>query len=194
MEAEPRQLAGQLRRSLGTAPAPPPTTAGSGAAPPVVASPAPPTAAPPEGRAVGIIRIPRIGLDKAIVEGTDTADLRQGPGHYAGTPLPGQPGNSAVAGHRTTYGAPFSRLDELRSGDQVVVITPQGTFRYNINRSLVVEPSDVSVIAPVNANELTLTLQGNNLFDVNARRAASDLKDYAPLAGRDIRLVVRIGF
>ncbi|TMM16400.1 MAG: class E sortase [Actinobacteria bacterium] len=151
------QLAGQLRRSLGTAPAPPPTTAGSGAAPPVVASPAPPTAAPPEGRAVGIIRIPRIGLDKAIVEGTDTADLRQGPGHYAGTPLPGQPGNSAVAGHRTTYGAPFSRLDELRSGDQVVVITPQGTFRYNINRSLVVEPSDVSVIAPVNANELTLT-------------------------------------
>src|SRR5437899_716163 len=111
----------------------------------------------PEGRAVGLIRIPKIGVDKAIVEGTGTSDLRQGPGHYAGTPLPGQPGNAAVAGHRTTYGAPFSRLDELRSGDQVVVIAPQGTFRYNINRSLVVEPSDVSVIAPVNANELTLT-------------------------------------
>jgi sortase A len=106
---------------------------------------------------VGLIRIPKIGVDKAIVEGTGTSDLRQGPGHYGGTPLPGQPGNAAIAGHRTTYGAPFYNLNQLGQGDRVLVTTQQGTFRYDVVRSLVVPPSDVSVIAPTPANELTLT-------------------------------------
>jgi sortase A len=106
---------------------------------------------------VGIIVIPKIGLNKAIVEGIGTADLREGPGHYSNTPLPGESGNAAIAGHRTTYGAPFYRLNELGSGDQITVTTPQGNFRYVVNRSIEVDPSDVSVIDPTTTNELTLT-------------------------------------
>ena len=74
---------------------------------------APPAA--PSGEAVAVIKIPKIGVEQAVVEGTGVSDLRKGPGHYRNTPLPGQPGNAAVAGHRTTYGAPFNRIDELRS-------------------------------------------------------------------------------
>lgn len=134
----------------------PATTSVPEGLPPVTGGRAPPSP-PPEGSAVGIITIPKLGLDKAIVEGTGTADLRQGPGHYRGTPLPGQPGNASIAGHRTTYGAPFSRLNDLVPGDPVMVTTSQGTFRYDVSRSLVVEPSDVSVVAPTATDELTLT-------------------------------------
>jgi sortase A len=101
--------------------------------------------------------IPKIGVNKAIVEGTGTADLREGPGHYSGTPLPGEAGNAAIAGHRTTYGAPFYRLNELGSGDLITVTTPQGSFRYVVNKSMDVDPSDVSVIDPTTTNQLTLT-------------------------------------
>ncbi len=80
--------------------------------PPVTA---PHTEAPAEGDPVGEIRIPAIGLDQVVVEGTNTNDLRQGPGHYIGTPLPGQGGNAAIAGHRTTYGHPFYNLDGVQA-------------------------------------------------------------------------------
>src|SRR5687768_12040971 len=59
--------------------------------------------APPEGEAIAIVRIPKIGVEKAVVEGVGVPDLKKGPGHYPGTPLPGQAGNAAIAGHRTTY-------------------------------------------------------------------------------------------
>jgi sortase A len=150
------QLAGLLPGKP-VAAAPPESPASPIAPPGVAGALAAPTRAPADGAAVGIIQIPRIGVDKAIVEGTTTTDLRQGPGHYSDTPLPGQPGNSAIAGHRTTYGAPFSRLSELGRGDQILVTTHQGTFWYDVSRSLVVEPTDVSVIAPSSANQLTLT-------------------------------------
>jgi sortase A len=127
--------------------------------------PAPTTADPGDGQPVGLLQIPRIGLDKVIVEGTTTTDLRQGPGHYLGTPLPGQVGNAAIAGHRTTYGAPFYNLNELAVGDPVVVTTLQGVFTYKVTRSLVVpcgdsncdDPADQAVIAPSTMPELTLT-------------------------------------
>jgi sortase A len=92
-----------------------------------------------------------------IVQGTGTDDLRRGPGHYLGTPLPGQAGNAAIAGHRTTYGAPFGNLDKVAPGDPIVVSTPEGDFQYDATRSVVVDPNDVSVIAPTPANQLTLT-------------------------------------
>lgn len=127
--------------------------------------PAPTTAAPAEAQPVGLLQIPRIGVDKVIVEGTNTTDLRQGPGHYDGTPLPGQVGNAAIAGHRTTYGAPFYNLNELTDGDPIVVTTTQGVFTYAVTRSLIVpcgdsncnDPADVAVIAPSTIPELTLT-------------------------------------
>src|SRR5919205_1034702 len=73
------------------------------------------------GDAIARITIPSIGVSKYVVEGTDTASLRKGPGHYPSTPLPGRRGTVAIAGHRTTYGAPFRHVDELRHRDRIVV-------------------------------------------------------------------------
>ena len=114
-------------------------------------------AAPAEGQPVGELVIPKIGLDKVIVEGTSTADLRSGPGHYTGTPLPGQAGNAAIAGHRTTYGAPFYNLDQLAAPDPICVRTEQGWFIYRVSRTVIVNPSDNSVLQAAPTNELTLT-------------------------------------
>jgi sortase A len=118
---------------------------------------APRTDAPSEGEPIGDIRIPVIGINQVVVEGTNTPDLRKGPGHYTGTPLPGQGGNAAVAGHRTTYGHPFYNLDGVKVGDPIVVTTLQGIFVYDTTKSWVVSPSDTSVIKNVFANLLTLT-------------------------------------
>jgi sortase A len=121
------------------------------------ADPAPSTGAPAEGSPVALLQIPKIGVNKVVVEGTNTPDLRQGPGHYQGTPLPGQAGNAAIAGHRTTYGAPFYNLDALHPGDEIMLTTPQGVFTYKVDRSTVVSPSDRSVLLASATPELTLT-------------------------------------
>jgi sortase A len=117
----------------------------------------PTISAPSEGSPVGILRIAKIGVDKVIVEGTSEDDLRQGPGHYVGTPLPGEAGNAAIAGHRTTYGAPFYDLDQLTAGDLINVTTVQGAFSYRVTRTLIVDPSDTAVVADTPLPELTLT-------------------------------------
>jgi sortase A len=122
--------------------------------PPVTA---PTVAAPPEGDPVGQISIPIIGVNQIVVEGTNTPDLRKGPGHYIGTPLPGEAGNVAVAGHRTTYGHPFYNLDSVAPGDPIVLTTLQGVFVYDAFRSLVISPSNTSVLQNTPANMLTLT-------------------------------------
>jgi sortase A len=118
-----------------------PTTAAAttttGAAPPTTvpvapAGPGAPTV-PPDGDPVGEIMIPKIGVDKIVVEGTTVPDLRMGPGHYAGSPLPGQLGNVAIAGHRTTYGAPFGDLDQLARGDSIQIRTTYGTWFYVVD-------------------------------------------------------------
>ena len=112
---------------------------------------------PAVGEPVAIIAIPRIGLDQVVVEGVGAPQLAVGPGHYPGTALPGQPGNSGIAGHRTTHGAPFNALAELVPGDPVVLTTLQGTFTYRVTRSLVVAPDDVAVLRPTAVPQLTLT-------------------------------------
>ena len=122
----------------------------------------PPTVAPPItepalGSALGIISIPKIALTMAIVEGTGADQLRSGPGHYPGTPLPGQAGNAAIAGHRTTYLHPFYDLDQLTAGDAIDIVTIQGQFVYKVIGSQVVAPSDVAVVAPTPTPVLTLT-------------------------------------
>lgn len=122
---------------------------------PAVDAPAP--LPPPEGEAVAIIRIPAIGLEKAVVEGVGVPDLKKGPGHYPNTPMPGQPGNSGIAGHRTTYGAPFYELDKLENGDEILVRTLQGEFRYVVDRTMVVRPTQVEVLDPTEEDRLTLT-------------------------------------
>ncbi|MEO3810421.1 class E sortase [Sphaerisporangium sp. B11E5] len=103
------------------------------------------------GDAVGLIRIPRLGHDYefAVLEGVDPADLRKGPGHYPGTAMPGEVGNFVVSGHRTTYAAPFNRLDELRRGDEIVVDAPAGRYTYRVSSTKVVDPANIGVTAPV---------------------------------------------
>jgi sortase A len=84
-------------------------------------------------------------------------DLKRGPGHYPGSPLPGRAGNASVAGHRTTYGAPFHRIDELVSGDEIIVTSLQGVSRYSVIQQLVVRPDQVEVLGNYGDNRLTLT-------------------------------------
>ncbi|MDQ1430780.1 MAG: sortase [Actinomycetota bacterium] len=103
---------------------------------------------PPEGDALGLIAIPKIGVNQVFVEGVNVDDLRKGPGHYPATQLPGHEGNSAIAGHRTTYGAPFGDLDQLGVGDVIKVATVQGKFTYKVTEQRVVDPSEVSVLDP----------------------------------------------
>jgi sortase A len=116
-----------------------------------------PGVAPADGQPIGTIDIPSIGANFVVVQGTSTSDLELGPGHYDNTPLPGQPGNAAIAGHRTTYLHPFYNLNELVAGDQIFVTTTQGRFQYDVTALLVVNPSDVAVIDPTAVPTLTLT-------------------------------------
>jgi sortase A len=119
---------------------------------------APPTTVPPLiGDAVAHIVIPKANVDKIVVEGVGVEDLKKGPGHYPGTPMPGEPGNAAIAGHRTTYGAPFYDLSNLEAGDPITVTTQLGEFRYEVVQSQVVSPEAVEVLNPTDDNRLTLT-------------------------------------
>ncbi len=112
---------------------------------------------PAVGDPVGVLVIPKLGLDQVMVEGVDASQLAAGPGHYPATALPGQAGNAAAAGHRTTHGAPFYGLDRLHPGDPIQVTTLQGRFTYRVARSAVVAPSDGAVLDPSPTPELTLT-------------------------------------
>lgn len=117
----------------------------------------PPVATPESGDPVAIIHIPKIDVRKVVVEDVTVSALKKGPGHYPTTPLPGQPGNAAIAGHRTTYGAPFGNLDELEPGDAIEVTTREGEFVYRVRETIIVAPSASEVLDPTDDNRLTLT-------------------------------------
>jgi sortase A len=119
---------------------------------------APPRVANVPGQAVAILRIPSIEVDLVVVEGTGTEALKKGPGHYAGTAYPWQDqGRVGIAGHRTTYGAPFWALDELEPGDRIVLATEYGIFDYRVTGSRIIEPSDGSVLRATREPTLVLT-------------------------------------
>jgi sortase A len=101
---------------------------------------------PLQGDAIGRIAIPSAGVSEYVVEGTGTGDLRKGPGHYPSTPLPGERGTTAIAGHRTTYGAPFRRIDQVERGDRVIVDMAYGRFLYRVEGTKVVDDQDLSVL------------------------------------------------
>lgn len=110
------------------------------------------------GQAVAILRIPDIDVDYVVVEGTDTESLKKGPGHYASTAYPWEEtGRVGIAGHRTTYGAPFWSLDELEPGDRIVLATEYGVFDYRVTASRIIEPSDGSVLDATRRPSLVLT-------------------------------------
>jgi sortase A len=141
------------------------TSSGPSRTTPTVSTPsttAPPATAPKvaqikEGDPVGRIRIPKIHLDLFFVEGTARDDLSKGPGHYPASPMPGQLGNSAIAGHRTTHGKPFYDLNVLAPGDDILVDTVYGHFRYRVTQQLIVSPTEISVVGPTRDAQLTLT-------------------------------------
>jgi sortase A len=112
---------------------------------------------PLKGDAIARIKIPAIGVNDYVVEGTDTASLRKGPGHYPETPLPGAPGTAAIAGHRTTYGAPFRRIDQLKHGQRIILDLPDGRFVYSVERVKIVDDQDLSVLDPVGYKRLLLS-------------------------------------
>lgn len=118
----------------------------------------PPVVSFSPGDPVAILRIPRIDVDMVVVEGSDTASLKKGPGHYRDTAFPWEDqGKVAIAGHRTTYGQPFWSLDELRKGDLIRLVTEFGTFDYRVTRMTEVAPSDSGVLEQTEEPTLVLT-------------------------------------
>jgi sortase A len=109
------------------------------------------------GSAVGRIRIPAIGANFVVVKGTGTSELEDGPGIYSETSFPGVPGTTAIAGHRTTYLAPFRHIDKLRRGALIVLEMPYARLTYTVIGSRVVLPTDVSVLDPVGYSRLVLS-------------------------------------
>jgi sortase A len=109
------------------------------------------------GDPLGRIQIPKIGANFVIVQGTDASDLRDGPGHYVNTPLPGEPGTVAIAGHRTTFLAPFRDIDELKPTDPIHVQMPYADFTYSVQRTRIVDPSATWVMRKIGYDRLVLT-------------------------------------
>jgi sortase A len=112
---------------------------------------------PLEGDSIARLNIPKIGVSEYVVEGTNTTTLRKGPGHYPDTPLPGERGTVAIAGHRTTYGAPFRKINELRRGDRIVIDMPDGRFIYRVEQTKIVDDQDLSVLDRVGYQRLVLS-------------------------------------
>jgi sortase A len=125
---------------------------------PELANAAPDT--PPEarravanGETVGRLEIPRLKVSAVVKAGVDSRTLRLAVGHIPGTAFPGETGNVGLAGHRDTF---FRRLRDVRSDDEIVLTTPDGVYRYRVDRTDVVEPSDVWVLDPTEQPTLTL--------------------------------------
>ena len=110
-----------------------------------------------EGEAFGRLVAPAMKLDSVVVKGTGRADLRRGPGWITWSDLPGPTGNCGISGHRTTYGAPFRRLDQLSKGDEVRFYSPYRIYTYRVKRVFAVTPDRVEVVASTDVPTLTLT-------------------------------------
>lgn len=110
------------------------------------------------GDAIGKINIPAIELNAWLVGGAKLEQLERGPGVFAGSPLPGQLGNVAIAGHRESFGGPFEHLDVVKPGDEVIFTTQQGTFTYRVTGSRVVSANEVGVLRTVDPSRAILTL------------------------------------
>jgi len=111
-----------------------------------------------DGAAVGRIVIPRVGANYVVVDGTDTSDLISGPGIYKETSFPGIPGTTAIAGHRTTYLAPFREINLLKPGNHILLFMPYAHFTYTVIGQRVVSPNDVrAAVSEVGYSRLVLS-------------------------------------
>jgi sortase A len=109
-----------------------------------------------DGEAIARLRVPRLDLSLVVVNGTSASDLRRGPGRHEETFMPGEGELVYVAGHRTTYGAPFSDIDELEAGDDITVELPYGTVEYRVTGHRIVDDNDLSVLDSRGREELVL--------------------------------------
>lgn len=126
-----------------------------------------------------------------MIHGTETASLQRGPGHYPETAFPGQPGTVAITGHRTTYLAPFRRINEIDRGDEVVVEMPYATFTYRFDQQRIVDPSQVGVVRDVGHNRVVLTAC-HQLYSAAQRIVVfARLVDVDPPGGDDERWLRR---
>lgn len=178
--AEPSPTTPDVFAPSSTPPTAPATTTAPPTSPPATAPPD--LDRPPTGDPVARIEIPAIGVDKTVVQGVEVPELKRAPGHYPDTPLPGQAGNVGIAGHRTTYGAPFGRIDQLEPGDEVTVTTLQGRFTYQVDGTTIVAPSEVSVLDARGDNRLTLT-SCHPKYSARQRIVVSGVLVGAPVAG-----------
>jgi sortase A len=159
----------------------PTATTVPGAVPTVASMPAPRI-----GEPIGVMRIPALGAEFTVVEGVDLGNLARGPGHFPSTPLPGQAGNSAVAGHRVTHSAPFNRIDELVPGDKIEVETFQGAFTYEVVPGGGVDPASPlghRIITPYQT-EILDQVPGQNTLTLMACHPKYDLKERIVVVGR----------
>ena len=132
------------------------------------------------GEGIGRLEIPSIEVESVIVEGTDTATLQKGPGRYPETAFPGQGRTIGIAGHRTTYGAPFNEINEIADGDEIIVEMPYATFTYVVQKHEIVEPSQVEIVNDVGYERLVLTAC-HPLYSAAQRWAVfAKLADVAP--------------
>ena len=139
------------------------------------------------GDAVGRLRIGRIGLNMVVVEGTDHETLKKGPGHYIGTGLPGEGHLVYVAGHRTTYLAPFAYIDDIRVGDYVRFEVPYGSFTYRVSRHYVVASDDVAVLRDHGREILRLQACHPRFFATHRYIVDAKLVAFTPRGGSTVR-------
>ncbi len=182
-----RQLSGELEEVLSAAATS--TTVATGPTSTLAPKTAPNTDIMPDiGEPVGRLEIPKIHVKKTFVQGADLVQLDRAPGHYPDTPFPGQKGNAAIAGHRTTYGAPFFHVDRLVKGDKIIVTTVQGKFTYSVINVFIVDPFDVWVLDTDKKHPNTLTLTAcHPRYDLKERiivRAVLDGTPVPPLPGQ----------
>jgi LPXTG-site transpeptidase (sortase) family protein len=145
---------------------------------------------PEPGQPIAVLSIPALDVELYVVEGSGSTQLSQGPGHYRGSPRPGYIGNSVVAGHRTTYGAPFRDLDKLEDGDEITVTTVDGVFRYTVRDTVSIRPGQDDVTGPKFENLLTLVTSSPPYRADRRLAVVSELQD-TPVVPDDELLIGR---
>ena len=134
------------------------------------------------GQVFGRLVAPKMGLDAAVVKGATPRTLQRGPGWITTTSLPGPTGNCAISGHRTTYGAPFRRIDRMKPGDMVDLYSPYRRYRYRVVKSFAVRPWQVEVLRPTDVPTLTLTACHPPYSAAYRLIVQSELVEYHPSA------------
>lgn len=124
------------------------------------------------GAPIGRIKLPTLGRHYVVVQGTDLGSLEKGPGHYPGTRFPGERGTVAIAGHRTTYLAPFRTIDQLKRGDHIVLAMPYGTFTYAVERTQIVTPDAIWITRRVPGEDRLVLSACHPLYSASHRIVA----------------------